>query len=138
MHTTITKKPETAQMRNALRSEYAADGNTPSKDWLLTHDDVNMNRENDDEEHVRKRRKLPNGNALCRPQLNGWYTMQALVDLLGADTAKSEASAAPTRWAGQGHGKPCIDQFLITDGEDAFKIYSEQFYVPPPGRPESA
>ena len=54
--------------------------------------------------------------------------MHVLVNLLGESAAKSEASSAPKRWAGQGDGKPCIVQFLITDGEDAF----EQFYVPPP------
>ena len=84
-------------------------------------------------EPLRKKRKFSNyGDSLCRPKLNGWYTMHALKNLLGKDTAKSMASTAPARWAGQGYGKPCIKVFLITDGEDAFKVYSEQFYVPPP------
>ena len=60
--------------------------------------------------------------------------MQDLNDLLGPDTAKSVASAAPNRFAGQGHGKPCIEQFLVTDGADAWEIYYEQSYVPPPNQ----
>ena len=94
--------------------------------------DVNMDPHEPVAEPLRKRRKPSNGDPLCRPQLNGWYTMHALENLLGEDTAKSVASTAPKRWAGQGHGKPCIEQFLITDGEDAFKVYFERFYVPPP------
>ena len=94
--------------------------------------DVNMDPHEPVEEPLRKMRKPSNGDTLCRPQLNGWYTMHALENLLGEDTAKSVASTAPKRWAGQGHGKPCIDQFLITDGQDAWKVYFEKFYVPPP------
>ena len=84
------------------------------------------------EEPLRKKSKPPNGYSMCRPQLNGWYTMHILVNLLGENAAKSEAKSAPKRLAGQGYGKPCIEQFLITDGEDAFKIFFERFYVPPP------
>ena len=86
------------------------------------------------EESLRKKKKLTNRDPLCHPRLYGWYTLHALQNLLGEDIAKTKANIAPKRWAGQGHGKPCIQQFLITDGEDAFKVYFEQFYVPPPPR----
>ena len=94
--------------------------------------DANMDPYELEEEPPCKKRKTSNNDPLCRPQLNGWYTMHALEYLLEKDTAKSVASTAPTRWKGQGHGKPCVEQFLITDGEDAWKVYLEQFYVPPP------
>ena len=89
------------------------------------HADVNMDPYEGEDERTHKKRKHSNGNPLCHPQLNGRYTMHALENLLGEDTAKSAASTTPKRFAGRGHGKPNIEQFLITDGEDTFK----QFYV---------
>ena len=85
------------------------------------HADVNMDPHEAKEERRHKKRKHSNGDPLCRPQLNGWYTMPALENPLGKDIAKSAASTAPKRFAGQEHGKLSIEQFLITDGEDAFK-----------------
>ena len=75
------------------------------------HADVHV-----DAEHPHKKMKVS----------NGWYTMLALENLLGRNTAKSTTNMAK-RFDAQGNA-----QFLLTDGEDAFKVYFEQFYAPPP------
>ena len=87
------------------------------------HADVDMDPHEAGEERLRKKRKYSNGDPLCHPQLNGWYTMHVLKNRLGEVTAKSVASTAPKRFDAQGQ-----EQFLIADGEDALK----QFYGPPP------
>ena len=100
--------------------------------WMLMHADINMDTHEAEEERLHKKRKHSNGDPLCRPRLYGWYTIETLTELLGPHNAKNEASTAPSRFTGQGYDKPCKQFFLITDGEDALKVYIEQFYVPPP------
>ena len=118
--------------RNAPQStsQQFADRDASRKICMLMHADVNMDSHEAAEEQPWKKMKLSNGDPLCSPQLNGWYTMPALENLLGKNAARIAASTAPKRFEGQGYDRPCVEQFLITDGGDAFK----QLYVPPPGR----
>mgnify|MGYP001213904883 CR=1 FL=1 len=136
IHTKITGISEissTGKMipqSNASRSEslHRADWTRPGNIWMLMHADVNMDTHAAEEVRLHKKRKHSKGDPLCPPQLNDWYTMHDLKNLLGEKRAKIEASTAPNRFSGQGYDKPCIEEFLITHDEETFK----KFYVPPP------